>query len=80
MRNALAERAGQPIEVRDDTTDRVYLLIGEDAFPALWDQYLRREVEKGLAAIDRGETEDWDVESVKAEAREILKKRETSPS
>lgn len=43
----------------------------DESFATLWEDYIRREVERGLAAIDRGEIEDWDIESIKAEGRRI---------
>ena len=80
IRHAVNEHPGQPIKLEDDQTHKVYLLIDEGAMPALWEEYIRREVEKGLAAIDRGEVEDWDVESIKAEGRETLKQRGAAAS
>lgn len=66
QRQALQQNPGQPARVRDEQTDRVYLLFGADSMSALWEEYIRREVERGLAAIDRGEVEDGEVESVKS--------------
>jgi len=62
QRQALQENPGQPVRVRDEKTDRVYLLFGADSMSTLWEEYIRREVERGLAAIDRGEVEDWEDE------------------
>lgn len=73
IRNAVKEHPGQPIKLQDEQTRKVYLLIDESAMPAFWEEYIRQEVWKGLAAIDRGEVEDWDVESIKAEGREVFK-------
>jgi hypothetical protein len=46
----------------------------------LWQDYIDREVRKGLDAIDRGEVEEWDVESIKSEARRIINQPPTSTS
>jgi hypothetical protein len=80
QRRALQENKGHPVHVQDDQTHEAYLLLGADAMPALWEEYVRREVAEGLAAIDRGEVEDWEVESVKAEGRNVLRSRNLSPS
>ncbi len=80
IRNAVKEHPGQPIKLQDEQTQKVYLLIDESAMPSLWEEYIRQEVGKGLAAIDRGEVEDWDVESVKAEGREVLKQHRSALS
>mgnify|MGYP000896169049 FL=1 len=72
QRLALQANPGKPLRVEDDQTDTVYLVLPEEALPTLWEDYIRREVKKGLDAIDRGEVEDWDIESIKAEARQVL--------
>lgn len=80
QRQALQQNPGQPVRVRDEKTGQVYLLLGADSMSALWEEYIRREVERGLSAIDRGEIEDWEVESVKAEGRRILNQQGSLPS
>ena len=72
QRLALEANPGRPLCVEDEQTQKVYLVMSEEALPTLWDDYIRREVKKGLDAIDRGEVEDWDIESIKAEGRQIL--------
>ena len=39
--------------------------MSEETLPTLWEDYIRREVNRGLEAIGRGEVEDWDIESIK---------------
>jgi hypothetical protein len=80
QRQALQQNPGQPVRVRDEKTDQVYLLFGAEGMSILWEEYIRREVEQGLAEIDRGEVEDWEVESVKAEGRRILDTQDPLPS
>lgn len=49
--------------------------------PKLTDeQYIQREVKKGLEAIDRGEVEDWEIESIKSEGRQIFENRRSQTS
>ena len=72
QRVALEANPGAPLRMEDPHTHKVYLVFSEESLPTLWEDYIRREVEKGLAAIERGEVEDWDVESIKAEGRRFL--------
>lgn len=72
QRLALRANPGKPLRVEDDQTHEIYLVVSEETLPTLWEDYIRREVGKGLRAIDRGEVEDWDIESIKAEGRQIL--------
>ena len=80
LRVALQANPDKPLRVEDEQTNRVYLVLSEEALPSFWADYIRREVTKGLDAIDRGEVEDWDVESIKAEGRRILEQRPPSAS
>ena len=72
LRLALRANPDKPLRVEDEQTNRVYLVLSEEALPSFWADYIRREVAKGLDAIDRGEVEDWDVQSIKAEGRRIF--------
>jgi hypothetical protein len=72
QRRALQANPEKPLRVEDDETHKVYLVVAEEAMPTLWQDYIDREVKKGLEAFDLGEVEDWDIESVKSEARQIL--------
>ena len=38
-------------------------------------EWLRREVQKGLDELDRGECAEWNAEEVKAEGRRLLNER-----
>jgi len=72
QRQALQANPEKPLRVEDEQTHKVYLVVGEEALPTLWQDYIDREVKKGLDAVDRGEVEDWDIESIKSEGRQIL--------
>ncbi len=72
QRQALQANPEKPLRVEDEQTRKVYLVVAEEALPTLWQDYIDREVRKGLDAIDRGEVEDWDIGSIKAEGRQIL--------
>lgn len=75
QRLALQASPGKPLRVEDEQTHKVYLVVSEETLPKLWEDYIRREVRKGLDAIDRGEVEDWDIESIKGEGRQVLEQR-----
>ncbi len=71
-RLALQANPGKPLRLEDEQTQKVYLVMSEETLPALWEDITRCEVKKGLDAIDRGEVEDWEIESIKAEGHQIL--------
>jgi len=75
QRLALEANPGEPLRVEDAETHKVYLLVSEESLPTLWEDYIQREVKKGLEAIDRGEVEEWEVQSIKSEGRRILEQR-----
>jgi len=75
QRAALAANPGRPLRVEDGETHKVYVVLSEESLPTLWEDYIRREVARGLAAADRGDVEDWDVDSIKSEGRQILEGR-----
>ena len=72
QRRALQADTEKPLRVEDEQTHKVYLVVAEEALPTLWQDYIEREVKKGLEAVDRGEVEDWDIESIKSEGRRIF--------
>jgi hypothetical protein len=69
QRQALESRPGRPVEVEDDRTQRVYILVARDDFQSLFDERLRRELEVGFEQADKGEVEDWDLDEMLNEAR-----------
>jgi hypothetical protein len=79
QRKALHQSPGRPVRVEDEQTHKTYLLVGEDALGSLWEDYIHREVQKGLEAADRGEVEPWEIESLKAEGRRILEDGPSQP-
>jgi len=80
LRLALQANPDKPLRLEDEQTNRVYLVLSEESLPSLWADYIRREVAEGLDAIERGEVEEWDVESIKAEGRRILEQGPPSGS
>lgn len=76
MRQALLANPGLPVHISDKETRKVYLLLEQGAFPDLEEEYIRARLEEGFAAIERGEEEEWDSASIKAEGRRILQQRQ----
>ena len=77
MREALAANPGVPVHIADEATQKVYLLFEQGTLPELEEDYVRARLEEGFAAIERGEVEDWDAASIKAEGRKILEQRQS---
>jgi hypothetical protein len=68
QRQALRQHAGQPIEVEDDSTQKVYLLIARENFPQIVDEELRRQLQIGFDQADAGDVADWDMDEMLTEA------------
>ena len=68
MREALGRQPGGPIEIQDDETNAVYVLVARETFDKLVDDTLRQALRVGLDQSDRGESAPLDVEAFLAEA------------
>ncbi len=79
QRQALAESPSQSFEFEDQETQKVYLVLEQGTLSTLDDAYIRARLEEGFAAIERGEEEEWDGDSIKAEGRRILQQRQSRP-
>lgn len=80
MRQALDASGGLPIQVTDPQTQKVYLLMEQEPADKAYEEYVRRELDKGLADIDAGRVVAWDPERIKREGRERLAARGIQPS
>lgn len=69
QREAIERQHGGPIEVRDDRTEQVYVLVGRDQFRQLVEEQLRRDLQIGFDQADGGDVAAWNVEEVLREAR-----------
>jgi hypothetical protein len=76
LRQALADHPDEPLYIQDAETRKTYILIEKGKFPDLEEEYVRARLEKAFAAIERGEEEEWDSASIKAEGRRILQQRQ----
>lgn len=69
IRDTLQRDPAKPVRVQDDVTQKVYVIFDEQALPTLWDDYIRREVQRGVDSLDRGEGQSLDMDATIAEAR-----------
>lgn len=67
QRQAL-DAADGVVEIHDDRTQRVYVLVAKDQFRDLIDVELRSQLQIGFDQADRGEVDDWDAEEILSEA------------
>ncbi len=72
MRAALAKHPDQPLEVEDDQTQKVYLLVDADHGQAMTEQWIRGQLQIGLDAAARGEVVYFDADAIKAAGRQRL--------
>jgi hypothetical protein len=79
MRAALLAHPGEALHIADKETGKVYLVVEQGAYPELEEEFIRARLEEGYAAIEGGEEEEWDSESIKAEGRRILQQRLSQP-
>jgi hypothetical protein len=77
QRQALAGHPDEPLYFEDAESRKTYLLLETGACPDLEEEYVRARLEEGFAAIERGEEEEWDSASIKAEGRRILQQRQS---
>ena len=68
QRQAIQNRDGGPVEVEDDRTQRMYVLIARDQFHHLVEEQLRAELKVGIDQADAGEVDEWKVEEMIQEA------------
>lgn len=78
QRQAIQNRDGGPVEVEDDRTQRVYVLVARDEFHRLVEEQLRAELQVGFDQADAGDVEEWNVEEMLQEAHLRHSSRATS--
>jgi hypothetical protein len=66
MRAALAQQPGRPVEVEDDASQKLYLLVDAQSGRVLVEQWIREQLQLGLDAAERGEVVSFDPEAIKA--------------
>lgn len=79
LRAALERHPGGAIEVEDEQTNQVYVLVERRAYGPV-DETLRELIQVGLDQSDRGESEPLeDIEDFLKEARRRWEERRTPP-
>lgn len=68
MRQAIQDRDGGPVEVEDDLTHRVYVLVARDDLQRLVDEQLRQDLQIGFDQADAGDVEEWNAGEMLEEA------------
>jgi hypothetical protein len=77
LRQAVLAHPDEPVYIADKETRKIYMLVEKGRFPELEQEYVRERLEEGFAAIERGETEEWDSASIKVEGRQNLKRQKS---
>jgi hypothetical protein len=75
QRQAIAASGGLPVQVEDPDTHKLYVIVEHQANAPLDNEYIRDQLEKGLAALDAGERVAWNPEQIKEEGRRRLAAR-----
>ncbi len=77
LRNALRQNPGEPLYLRDEESQKDYVLI-EAMPPDIESERIRLAIEEGLRAVDEGRVHDWDVEETIRRGHERLARRNQS--
>ena len=75
MREALVQHPDSPLRVRDESTQKLYVLVPEDDLRRMLHEELLRELKIGFDQADRGQVVSWDAHKVKVEGRRRLQRR-----
>lgn len=78
QRLAIQDCDGRPVEVEDDRTRRVYIIVARDEFQRLVEEQLRAELQVGFDQADAGDLGDWDAEEMRQEAHRRHSSKATS--
>jgi hypothetical protein len=75
LRSALLQEPDRLLTLVDEQSQEVYVLVPRQEFQRLLDDELRRELQLGFDDIERGNVGVWDSESIKAQGRAELARR-----
>ena len=78
LRLAIQNHDGRPIEVEDERTQRIYVLVPRDEFRDMVEEQLRAELQIGFDQADAGDVGEWDIEEMIQEAHKSHDKRSSS--
>lgn len=69
LRQAIQNSQGRPVELQDDRTQSVYVIVAREEFQRIVEDRLRQELQIGFDEADAGITDNWDVEEMLEAAR-----------
>lgn len=75
LSQAIFAAGGLPVRVVDPQSQRIFVLTEQTTTSADHAAWIRNEIDRGLAAIDRGEVADWAPERIKTVGRQQLADR-----
>jgi hypothetical protein len=76
LRDALNAQGGAPLYLRDDQTQKVYVLMEQHLVAPVDDDYLRQLLAEADEDIARGDVAPFDVEEILREGRRQLAERQ----
>lgn len=76
LRDALDAQGGAPLYIRDDQTQKEYVLVERHIVAPVDDDYIRQLLREADDDVAQGRVEPWDPESIKREGRRLLAERE----
>jgi hypothetical protein len=68
MRQAIESSPSGSIPIQDEQTNQFFVLLPQNDYVRLHDDYLRRELQIAFDQVDRGEVSDLDMDAILAEA------------
>jgi hypothetical protein len=68
LRDALSARPSGPIPIEDDQTNGRYVLLSQEDYFRLHEDYIRRELQVAFDQAERGETSELEMDALLAEA------------
>jgi hypothetical protein len=75
IRHALAQNPGEPVYIRDDQSQKHYVLLETTPPPKVYPDWIREAIDEGAKAIEEGRVFEWDPEDIIRRGRERLTKR-----
>ena len=76
LRTALDAQGGAPLFIRDDQTQKLYVLTEETPAGLVDDEYLRGLLAEADEDVARGDVGPLDMEEIKREGRRMLAERQ----
>ena len=75
IRHALEQNPGEPVYIRDDQSQKHYVLLEATPPPKVFPDWFHAAVEEGARDIEAGRVSPWDPEEIMRLGRERLARR-----